>query len=235
MIPKRAHFFWFGGEPPAWVFENVKTFQRLNPGWGVRLHRNWLFSTGFVRAVRGCHLWCQVADIAYCSVLRQYGGVVLDCDIVTLRSFDPLLGRGGAWTTKHPSTVGGARRLTNGVMGAEPGCAAMEQACDEITRIAKNTPAGQRFRRCEFGPTMLTRLFADGGMTILPHYYFYPWGLVGGEREQAHKFWHADEAERKQMLDCISDRFTDGERPFAVHLWGVDGSSNEEIPHDHRP
>ena len=223
MIPKLAHFFWFGSEPPYWACENVRAFREVNPTWRVGLHSGRLFDNDLELAFDRCHLWCQVADIAYCDVLREQGGVVLDCDFVALRSFDPLLDRGPAWTTRHPPTVGGARRLTNGVMGAEPHSSAMELACEEIARIGRDTKGP--FRRCEFGPTMLTRLFGEGGMTILPHHYFYPWGVVGGEREQARLFWGGCKILRQSMLHKIRDRFTDGERPFAVHLWGVDGSS----------
>jgi len=228
MIPRLAHFFWFGEQVPVWVRMNVQAFKEMNPRWEVSLYHTWAFSRDLGPAVDRCHLWCQVADIAYCDVLRQQGGVVLDCDTVAIRSFDPLLIWASPWTTQHPPTVGGARRLTNGVMAGVAGGPTMTQACEEIARIARESKG--RFRRTEFGPAMLTRLFSDGGMMLLPHHYFYPWGLLKGEREKAHAFWHAGEADRQQMLHGISKRFTDGEPPYAVHLWGVDGSSDAEIP-----
>ena len=237
MIPALAHFVWLGSTPPAWVLRHMAAFEVHNPGWEVRLHTDGTDDADLMRAYAVSDLWCQRADIMYAGLLRRFGGLVVDCDSLAVRSFDPLLTAGEFWTTRHPPGVGGPRRLTNGMMGAVPGAPGVERYCQEIARLG-DLPT--RPVRTEFGPRALTRLFgSDGGpndlrcgegMTLLPWWSFYPRGCNGGGREECHEFAAGDETKRSAILTrwSVMGGFDPAE-VYSVHLWGVDGSGFAEV------
>lgn len=223
MIPSIAHFVWFG-DVPSWVGDIVSEFKRHNPTWDVRLWSDYPDDTPDAIKSRDavCQQHCQRADLMYVWLLYQYGGVCIDTDAVCLRSFDPLR-EYDFWTTRHSDQDA---RLTNGVMGSAPKSEGSE-AC--FRYVLDNDPPSP-LPRCYYGPTMLTELFdhqKKPGLTVLPHHYHYPYPW--NERETARALWTSDDDTRHNMLATIKGRFTDGEYPFSVHLWGVNGSSHAKV------
>lgn len=226
VIPRLAHVVWVGSGVPAWLNNICDEFERHNSQWALRIWQEMPAEApeAVRRAAASARQICQVADVLYCWLLHEFGGVVMDVDSLTLRSLEPLRHRGEAWTTRHNDEH---KRLTNGVMGGVRGNRAFRRCLDEIGNLAEHLDRNRSmWRRCMYGPDMLTRLFSNAGdqdMTVLPWHYFYPWRY--SEREEAHRFWKAGAEERRAMLHRIHKRFTAGEWPYAVHLWGVDGSS----------
>jgi len=231
LIPRLAHFAWLNGDPPAWVQEAVREFREKNPGWEVRLWPDLPpdVPTALGPALAGCWQECQRADILYCLVLDRFGGVVLDCDHLVLRSFEPLRRGREAWTTSHNDLH---RRLTNGAMGAVAGSRAFRRALAAIPWIHRKGGRDGRVRRCAYGPDMLTQRFSNRGdrdLQLLPWHYFYPYSCQ--EAPLARRLRGATDAERRQALEKIQGRFSDGQWPYTVHLWGVEGSSQKEVAH----
>ncbi|KKM66143.1 hypothetical protein LCGC14_1484190, partial [marine sediment metagenome] len=227
VIPRIATFVWLG-DKPQWVDEIVGAFAEHNPRWHTRLITQvptmW---KSLEDAVRDCRQVCQIADILYCWFLYRDGGIVMDTDSVTLRSFEPLRSKAQAWTTKHND---GHTRPTNGVMGSVPGSVAFRRALEGIEARHARMVRDDSWARCMYGPDLLREVFTDNGdqdLTMLPWHYFYPFPYP--ERGAARDFWTSDEARRTAMLVSISERFADGERPYAVHMWGVEGSSQRAI------
>lgn len=224
-IPRRAHFVWMGSKQPRWLGKVVRAFMKHNPLWAVKVWAEWPeeLDAGLREAVKGAQQFCQWADILYCYILREHGGVVMDTDSITVRPFDPLLELGPAWTTRHNAS---SPRLTNGVMGSVPRGRAFKDACAMIASEHVAMVNGTRpWARCMYGPDMLTQMFTPEGddrMKVLPHWYFYPWRVA--EREQAVRFWEAGEAERRTMLKSLGNP-----EPYAVHLYGIDGSGHREV------
>jgi len=216
IIPRIAHFVWLGSKP-NWLQGIMDAFRAHNPRWKINLWtgRPPTFQEDLVPAWSSCEQLCQRADILYCWLLYHYGGVTLNTDLITRKSFDPLRKKGPAWTTLHE----GSKKLTNGCMGAIRHSNAFMRC---LARIPKITPETERRPRTRFGPSMLTGLFTENGdsdMRILPWSYFYPWSWR--EREKARAFWKAPEAARIEMLGKKD--------PYAVHLWGIDGSSGRKV------
>lgn len=227
VISRIANFVWIG-DRPEWLDDILGAFGEHNPQWQLNLIPEpppmW---AGLEAAVRDCRQVCQVADIIYCWVLWQAGGIVMDTDSVTVRSFEPLRKTTPAWTTQHH---GGASRPTNGVMGSVPGSPAFLRCLNYIEMRHLRNKRDGGWARCQYGPDMLRDVFTDNGdddLRMLPWHYFYPFPYP--ERGAARDFWSSDSHRRGKMLDSIEERFTDGERPYAVHLWGIDGSSKREV------
>lgn len=217
-----------GQSMPPVVQGIVGEFAALHPRWDVRICQEVPkdLPNGLKTAIDNCEQWCQVADILYCWLLREHGGVVMDTDILVVRSFEHLLDAGPAWTTRHSDKD---KRLTNAVMGAEPDSEAFRTCCDYIEAHGKKRPS----QRAKFGPGMLTSLFSGtrampGVMKILPWHYFYP--LLISERELCAEFLTAGVARRFQILESVRSRFFDGVEPYAVHLWyALDTSFNKIV------
>lgn len=223
-IPRRMNFAWFGPDVPGWVVKTIEAFRADHPAWHIRLWRDLpdRMAPELRRAAERCDQWCQWADLLYLHLLYDEGGFVMDTDSICVRSFEPLRAH-PAFTTRHRDITG--NRLTNGVMGSAPRSPAAELAMRAAMRLSDTLPPGEKFPRCSFGPTLLTELFGGetGGMTILPHWYFYPFRT--GERELARQF-----ASAAGGIDALlKGRVPDGERPYAVHLWGVDDSSHTPV------
>lgn len=227
MIPQKLHVVWLGSSLPPWARGNLDLFTEHNPAWVVKIHDTWppdgappeLAAHG-----RNCTQYCQLADLYYIWLLASVGGVVMDLDSMTRRAFGPLCDH-QAFSSRHNNSD---RRLTNGLMGGGPG-GAFGRALEWLT----NRPGPARPPRCHYGPDLMTRLFDRvpplEDFTILPWAYFYPLGC--GDRKRADAYAAATSPEaRDRVLDQVSQTWgelTGG--PFAVHLWGCEGSSHKEI------
>lgn len=227
MIPKLAHYVWFG-PAPEWVNQVATDFSALHPDWIVKIHDR--MPTRMPRSIRrralACHQFCQLADILVAWLLYEQGGVALDTDTIAVKRFDALLGL-DAFTSAHSDHD---RRLTNACMGSAPGSEAFRACIDYIEKSEPIVKHGQ-VRRCYYGPDMFTELFAGRsprpGMTVLPWHYFYPY--MYDERAKAHQCWKATPDARRTLLNEMRARYVDGVSPYAIHLWGVEGSSHREV------
>jgi len=225
-IPRLAHFIWLGGAPPRFATDHIAAFRRHNPDWEVRL---WtgppLAMPADLRTIYdACDLLCQQADVLRYWLLHRYGGVYLDCDVLTLRSFEPL--------RRHEAFAGRQcdGRVNIAVLGSVAGGVAM----DVVLRAVRETAATTGAKRTKYGPALLTDLFGDGGrsrhLSVLPEHYFYLFRWHREiERNEAHRFRQANTAERRRMLAAVNERITDPVAPYAVHLWGIDGSSRRKV------
>jgi len=224
-IPRTAHVIWLGGAPPAFAIDHIDAFRGHHPDWNVKL---WTAPPpdmpADLRAIcNACDLLCQRADVLRYWLLHRYGGMYLDCDVLTLRSFEPL--------RRYEAFA--ARQCDGRVNIAVLGSVAGGVATDVILRAVREVARGGGGKRTKYGPSLLTALFGRSGgarhVSVLPEHYFYlfRWHRES-ERNEAHRFRRADAAERRRMLDAVAERITDPVAPYAVHLWGVDGSSHRK-------
>ena len=212
MIPKIAHFIWFGHKRPPWVDNNIGLFRFHHPDWQVKLHgdtTDWLsyIPESLQKTAINAEQYCTRSDILSYSILKKEGGVYLDVDILTLRPIDALL--------EHDCFVG---RVMNGqincaVVGSTPNSKGILKILDECEYL---NGLGN-ISRATFGPKLLSRLLVPHPrlhpeIKVFPYHYFYPFR----EPIAAHKFWRSNKAERKILLGELY--------PYLVHLWGVDGS-----------
>lgn len=224
-IPKLAHWIWFQEDLPAWARQNVETFRRLHPEWDVRIWHELPdeFPDDLLDLIESLPWYSSRSDIFRYWLLARYGGVYLDCDVVTLRSFEPLLNERFFLAPCQPT--GHTRpHLACGLMGSVPGSRAARRIVEACRlRAAQPEPP----RRITYGPDLLTSLFSagDDDLTILPLHYFY----AIPDRETAHAFWHSDEAGRAEIMERLQPQFSNNVAPYAVHLWGVDGSSQRKV------
>lgn len=226
-IPKVAHWIWLSPDIPRWVNDNIELFRSLHRDWSIRIWQELPdeFPQSLREIIDSVPWYSCRSDLFRYWILARHGGVFLDTDIVPLRSFDSLLNHSFFLAPCLPE--GHTRpHLNCALMGSLSESPEILSVLDECVRFAaKGLPP----RRIAYGPDMLTRLFAGPvatNATILPSHYFY----AIPDRTTAHRFWHADTIEREQLLNPFRAAFTDESEPYAMHLWGVDGSSQRQVP-----
>lgn len=110
-IPRICHQAWVG---PAPIPEREKQWcaqmKQMNPTWDVRLYGNELLETYFddiyIKALQAFEKpWAFVTDRLRMLLLRDHGGVWLDCDCQPIRPLDTL----GLWDNPWTSFVAGFR------------------------------------------------------------------------------------------------------------------------------
>jgi hypothetical protein len=128
-IPKVLHRVWLGDAPlPDSFAEYGETWQRLHPGWEVRLWTD--ADAPSARGQERARNLAERADLVRYEVLRRHGGIYIDTDVECLRPIDPLVDGVLAFSSYE---VPG--RLCNAVMGAVPGHPAIER----LTELAAVT------------------------------------------------------------------------------------------------
>jgi hypothetical protein len=222
-IPARAHFVWLGADVPHWVRDNVDAFKSLHPDWRVTLWREPQpdMPADLLRLIADAPQLCTQKDIIAYWLLWTRGGLFLDADMVPLRNCDPLRRYRGFACRQHDGRVNCA------AMGATVANATIGNIVAAI-RAPSNDP-----HRTKYGPRLLTRLFGKTGngtddFAILPMHYFY--ALI--DQKQAHPWWKAGPMAREKMMTEALVNASDATAPYAVHLWGVGGSSKRE-PYGH--
>jgi hypothetical protein len=226
MIKRCAHWIWFGDFLPDWATSNIESFRALNADWTICVWSELPedFPSDLRELVNRIPWYSSRSDIFRYWLLAEYGGVYLDTDIVALRDFDALLSHEFFLAPCMPS--GHTQpHLACGLMGSVAGSRSALRIL-EACRSRAMLPDPPR--RITYGPDLLTSLFSEDrdGLTVLPQHYFY----AIPDRETTHAFWHADSEERQRIMKRFEPDFTDEESPYAVHLWGVEGSSQRRVP-----
>jgi len=213
LIPAIAHFVWLGDAAPLpdWVKANIGAFADMHPGWDIHIWRDLPrdLPPSLNPALSRTTMLCQQADITRYWRLWQFGGMYFDCDMLFLRSCDNLRKAAKLWAAPQPTD----KRINNAAMGA----------CTQNFNLRKLLyalpQASLCHKRAKYGPNLLTQ--HSELITVLPAHYFYPAAC----QAEAHMIWRGE----KSLAD-MTDRFEDGEPPYMVHLWGVNGSGQTPIP-----
>ena len=117
MIPKIIHYIWIGDKPiPKLVEENNKV---IGPDWEVKIWTDKDFTfkeCKFVEEAYELGLYMYCSDALRFYVLKQYGGLYIDCDVKLYRTPDNLL--------ELPYAIGNERYSeyspNSGIMLSEP-------------------------------------------------------------------------------------------------------------------
>lgn len=95
MIPKIIHYCWFGGkEKDKLSKECIKTWHKHLKGYEFKEWNESNFdinSSEYVKQAYAAKKWAFVVDYVRFWVLKNYGGIYLDCDVKVYKDFTPLL------------------------------------------------------------------------------------------------------------------------------------------------
>lgn len=119
MIPEKIHYIWIGGKPmPNDVKQHIEKCRKINPGYEIKIWNEDNFdctANAYCKEAYDAKKWAFVTDYMRLAILYENGGIYMDTDVETVKSFDDLL------CHKAFSGFEGYDRITTGTMGAEPG------------------------------------------------------------------------------------------------------------------
>jgi hypothetical protein len=94
MIPKIFHYCRFGGTPFAKAdIECINSWKTLHPDFEFMLwnESNFKLENDFLKDLYGMRKWACYTEYVRYYVLKKYGGVYFDTDIILLKDITPLL------------------------------------------------------------------------------------------------------------------------------------------------
>lgn len=95
MIPKIIHYCWFGRGPmPADALRCIESWRRTMPGYEIRRWDEDTFdidSNLYVSQAWKARKFAFVSDYVRLHALATCGGIYMDTDVETLKSYDPFL------------------------------------------------------------------------------------------------------------------------------------------------
>jgi mannosyltransferase OCH1-like enzyme len=169
MIPRTLHQVWIGPDALPKEFEKYReSWRRHHPEWELRFWTEANLPTTFRRreAYERDRIPAERSDIIRLEVLWLYGGVYIDTDMECRRPIDGLLEGVDLFVVYLKPG-----RITNTVIGSEPGHPLLDQALREL----KPQQLGGSFDKSASGPHFLDSLVKDyPTVAILPSEQFYP-------------------------------------------------------------
>ena len=95
MIPKKIHYFWFGGnEKPKSVKKCIDSWKKYCPDYEVIEWNESNFDIRcmpFVEQAYEAKKYAFVSDVARLMMIYEYGGIYMDTDVEVIKPLDNLL------------------------------------------------------------------------------------------------------------------------------------------------
>ncbi len=117
-IPKIIHYVWFGPkEKPALVQKCLQSWQKIMPDYQIIEWNETNFPLSdftFAQSAWEMKKYAFASDVARLYALQTMGGIYLDTDVETLKSFDQLLNQDMFIGFENPKLIG------SGIIGSIP-------------------------------------------------------------------------------------------------------------------
>lgn len=95
MIPKTLHYCWFGnGKKSELVQKCIQSWKKAMPDYTIiewNESNSDITANKYISEAYSANKWAFVSDYIRLRVLFEYGGIYLDTDVETLKSFDAFL------------------------------------------------------------------------------------------------------------------------------------------------
>lgn len=178
MIPRRIHYFWFGGPKTALAEKCIASWRRHCPGWEIC---EWNESnididrSPFAAAAFSAGKWGFVPDPLRMIKVCEEGGVYFDTDVELIRPINDLVEEGPFFACECDSP----RRIGPGLgFAAEKG----DPVCAAIARRYETLAFDPACHLSQSGPAIATEVLGDfPGRRCLPACVFNPKGGVAGK------------------------------------------------------
>ena len=207
-------FIWYGPKMPNWGVRNINQFAKLNPDRRIYLHGEEVLLDKYRKYAAQIEPGYKsgLGNLLRYSALQRYGGWYFDVDFWPLR---PLKEAEKMFDLNDDKLFCGYQRkkgdikIANGFLHASknsPAWADVDAAMDSLK---------PPYKWLSLGPKLLTKAAEQSeNLHVIGREWFYPLRsnvateqynkIVGGESTEYLKNYNAE---------------TDGEMPFAMHLW----------------
>ena len=135
MIPRIIHYCWFGKKPkPKLAYKCIQSWKEKCQGYKIiewnEDNYNISQAPMYVQQAYKAKKWAYVTDYVRLFVVNKYGGIYLDTDVQTIKSYDFLLKYSAFFGFENTSYVN-----TGLGFGAEKGLSIIKQLMDEYEHI----------------------------------------------------------------------------------------------------
>ena len=165
MIPKKIHYFWFGGAAkPVSVISCIESWRQYCPDYDIIEwnESNYDFlKNEYMSYAYEQKKWAFVTDYARLDIVYQYGGIYLDTDVELIRSLDGMLSQKVFFGFEKSSEK--EHFVATGLgFGAEPGAEILSSMMKDYEKESKLTRNGKlQFIPC---PQVNTRTLRRCGL-----------------------------------------------------------------------
>ena len=168
MIPKIIHQIWLGPNSiPRRLLKARKTWQELHPEWEHKLWTAWP-EGGYTDSdhpfpdiepfSNTLSSWAQCADLLRLELIRRYGGIYVDMDIVAFKPIDDLVQDCDLFISEEPANEQSEDKVyvTNALFGACPSHAFI----NSLMQTARESAVAVRYCGPHvYGPRLFTGAF----------------------------------------------------------------------------
>ena len=196
MIPRIAHFIWFGPQEhqrAAEYAENRRSFVLHNPSWQV-MYWTWEklrehFDMSYVESLSSPY---AQSDYVRLVILEKFGGMYLDQDVICFGAIDPRVLDDEK--INMPSLVGMNNTVNNCMIASKPSMPVMEDFIREGKRRYHTHVLGRmkRFVSICWGPDMFNEMLPEykGSIHVLPETFLFDHHSTNAPAKKPYTFFH---------------------------------------------
>lgn len=176
MIPKKIHYFWFGGASKnELLLKCLASWQQHLPDYQIIEWNETNYDVSkspFTKKAFSEQRWAFLSDYARLDILNQYGGVYLDTDMEVLKPLDALLYTGVFIGMESDTHVNGS------IIGSIPNHWLVQEILSEYNELNKYKTIPVIMTEVLSWHTTLTNTLTQyKDVTVYPTEYFYPFGF----------------------------------------------------------
>lgn len=213
MIPKKIHYFWFGGnEKPKSVKKCIDSWKKYCPDYEIIEWNESNFDIHcmpFVEQAYEAKKYAFVSDVARLMIVYEYGGIYMDTDVEVIKPLDNLLENKAYMSFENNENVN-----TGQGFGSEVGLPFLKEHIDVYRDWEFINPDGSYNQiGC---PKVATDLFRTKGIRL-------------DGTEQTVCDVHIYPAEYFNPYDSITGKLTKTENTYSIHWYDASWTGRTQI------
>ena len=217
MIPKKIHYFWFGGnEKPKSVVKCINSWKKHCPDYEIIEWNENNFDIHcmpFVEQAYDAKKYAFVSDVARLIVIYEQGGIYMDTDVEVIKPLDDLLNNKAYMGFENDKNVASGLGF-----GSEAGVQFFKEHIDEYKdEVFINDDGSLNMLGC---PIVATRLLVKKGIKL-------------NGKEQIVDDVRIYPAEYFNPYDSITGRLNKTENTYSIHWydqsWGSDSKFKKRL------
>lgn len=177
MIPKKIHYFWFGGnEKPKSVIKCINSWKKFCPDYEIIEWNESNFDVHcmtFTEQAFASKKYAFVSDVARLIVTYEHGGIYMDTDVELLKPLDSLLSNKAYMSFENNNFVNSGQGF-----GTEAGVEFFKEHIEEYkNEVFINNDGTFNMLGCPIVATRLLKkkgLVLDGKEQIIDNVHIYP-------------------------------------------------------------
>lgn len=208
MIPKKIHYFWFGGkEKPAKVKKCIESWYKFCPDFEIKEWNEDNFDIHcmpFVEQAYEAKKYAFVSDVTRLIKVYEEGGIYFDTDVELIKPIDELLNNKAYFGFENDENIASGLGF-----GSESGTEILKLHIEQYENEQFIMPDGSYNQKtC---PKYLTELLVEKGLKL------------NGQEQQVEEV-HIYPAEYFNPYDSITGKLTKTKNTYSIHWYDASWS-----------